>query len=678
MKLILNILTALSLLLILGCSLRGEDVNTRIQDLRDKMNPYQYDETYIVETKKLRDGNQKSLMAHVAYITARGGSKTMLAEYKRLLSENKSAFYEYLVLRAELSFLSYRDMAKRNEVVEKLEKLALENEFFKAEGIFDLCSGFYLLRDKKKKRKYVEELLKKKPNYRPYQKLMALNFNANDEAKDIIRVCEKELKGPHFDSAFCRHIEDLNEDNAKELLTKRDELLELMVEKALKNKFEFRRDDVWNTLHAIGEAGSGKAVTLKKSFTEKVLNKDPKWLPRESYRLYYGEDIDYQDFEFILKVGKLHKEIDFDKRVNAFEGLLKQKIDKKKQSQLLSGLGHAYLNPANQNKEKAFKYFVQANEYEALGSYSTGMLLDLILELNKDPDIGLMIVEDRLETVLSESQKNLDRDRNIDDFIEYSKSDLASYHAYRGRFFLKKKQEDKARLAFLESFQMKEGELSAYFLAELYKEKNPLVAIDFLGYSIKSRDSRDPMSEELSKKRDALFKKLYHKYYGKKLKRSELLAVYEDKNEKESKKDALHAFIGKPLVTDKLADFRGGDYDWDKLKGKKVILSFWATWCTPCFQEMAVLNKLHKEGKIKDLKIVGVCTDGIAQKKKVAKILKNGGIEFDILLDDGTFKNKYLVAAIPSMFFLDKTGKYIKQKTGYSPKLEEEILKLFK
>ena len=184
------------------------------------------------------------------------------------------------------------------------------------------------------------------------------------------------------------------------------------------------------------------------------------------------------------------------------------------------------------------------------------------------------------------------------------------------------------------------------------------------------------MEEELSKKRDALFKKLYRKYFRKGIKREELLAEYQSKEEEE--KSSQHIFVGKPLVKEKIADFRGGDYDWDSLKGKKVILSFWATWCTPCFQEMAVLNKIQKEGKIKDLKIVGVCTDGIAQKKKVKKILKNGGIDFDILLDDGTFKNKYLVAAIPSMFFLGESGKFIKQKTGYSPKLEEEILKLFK
>lgn len=365
-----------------------------------------------------------------------------------------------------------------------------------------------------------------------------------------------------------------------------------------------------------------------------------------------------------------------------FEGLLKgdngKKPSKKSQAQVLSSLGLAYLNPANSDKEKAFKFLIQANEYEPLSSYSTMMLLDLILDLKKDPDIGLMIVEDRLETSLEESEKmSLKSSKEVGDFFKYSKMDKSSLHNFRGRLFLEKGQKDKARLAFLESFQFKETETAAYYLGELYQESNPMVAIDFLALSLKHRSEKMPMKDELSKKRDKLLTKLYKKFFARDLDKEQLLALY-DNQHKEEGHDAPHAFVGKPLVTDKIADFKGGDYDWAKLKGKKVILSFWATWCTPCFQEMAVLNKIQKEGKIKDLKIVGVCTDGLEQKKKVKKILKNGGIEFDILLDDGTFKNKYLVAAIPSMFFLNEQGSFIKQKTGYSPELEKEILKLFK
>lgn len=674
----------LSLLLVLiitvsACSLRGADVHQQLSDLNDKADRYQFDATYMLGTKKLRDKNPTSLTAHAGYIHARRGSKAMMAEYASLAQKKKSPLFDYLALRAKLTGVGYREMAKRNELVDKMEKLALANESIKEEALYDLCTGFYLLRDKKKIRNYAELLLKKKPNFLPYKQLMSRVLVPHDEAKKIVSSCEEGLKGSRFDLGLCVKIRELNEENAKGLVDKRNALLEKMVVKSFKKRSKL--SSVWEVLHSLSEAGDEKARALKEKLVQEALSKDTDWLPREVYRKYYG-DIDYSDFEFILQIAAISKELDFKKRVADFEGLLKSQNgkmpSKKRQAQVLSSLGLAYLNPANSDKEKAFKFLIQANEYEPLSSYSTMMLLDLILDLKKDPDIGLMIVEDRLETSLEESEKmSLESSKEVGDFFKYSKMDKSSLHNFRGRLFLEKGQKDKARLSFLESFQFKETETAAYYLGELYQESNPMVAIDFLALSLKHRSEKMPMKDELSKKRDQLLTKLYKKFFSRDLDKEQLLALY-DNQQKEEGHDAPHAFVGKPLVTDKVADFKGGDYDWAKLKGKKVILSFWATWCTPCFQEMAVLNKIQKEGKIKDLKIVGVCTDGLEQKKKVKKILKNGGIEFDILLDDGTFKNKYLVAAIPSMFFLNEQGQFIKQKTGYSPELEKEILKLFK
>jgi peroxiredoxin len=89
------------------------------------------------------------------------------------------------------------------------------------------------------------------------------------------------------------------------------------------------------------------------------------------------------------------------------------------------------------------------------------------------------------------------------------------------------------------------------------------------------------------------------------------------------------------------------------LKGKKIMLNFWATWCPPCKAEMPDLEKLYKQ-KDEDLVILAVNIDPQLDVKGFAD---EYGITFPILLDDDDSVNEaYQILSIPTTYFIDREG----------------------
>lgn len=93
----------------------------------------------------------------------------------------------------------------------------------------------------------------------------------------------------------------------------------------------------------------------------------------------------------------------------------------------------------------------------------------------------------------------------------------------------------------------------------------------------------------------------------------------------------------------------------DDLKGKVVIIRFWADWCSSCAEEMPALESLYKELKGKGLFIVAV---NVGQtKEKVEAFVNKKKITYSVLLDQDTkTARKYGVVGLPKTFILDKKG----------------------
>ena len=100
------------------------------------------------------------------------------------------------------------------------------------------------------------------------------------------------------------------------------------------------------------------------------------------------------------------------------------------------------------------------------------------------------------------------------------------------------------------------------------------------------------------------------------------------------------------------------------LRGKAVLLNFWATYCGPCKIEMPWFVELQKEYGPQGFQIVGVAMDD-ASLEDIAKFAKEMGVNYPILLGKESVGQSYGgVSVLPTTFFLDRDGKLIAREFG--------------
>ena len=113
-----------------------------------------------------------------------------------------------------------------------------------------------------------------------------------------------------------------------------------------------------------------------------------------------------------------------------------------------------------------------------------------------------------------------------------------------------------------------------------------------------------------------------------------------------------------PNVGDRAIDFKldtlGGDsITLSELKGKKVIVNFWATWCPPCKEEMPILEEYYKKYG-KDVEILAINIDPQYNVKEYQKTM---GLTFPILLDnEDKINNAYDILTVPTTFIINEQG----------------------
>ena len=122
--------------------------------------------------------------------------------------------------------------------------------------------------------------------------------------------------------------------------------------------------------------------------------------------------------------------------------------------------------------------------------------------------------------------------------------------------------------------------------------------------------------------------------------------------------------------------FDGSKLTLADLKGKVVLVNFWATWCPPCRQELKVVEKeLINRFKGKDFVFLPI-SRGEA-KKTVEAFRKQNGYTFPMGLDPKqTIYKKYASNYIPRNFVVGKDGKVIYVSVGYEPKEFAEMVEV--
>jgi peroxiredoxin len=109
----------------------------------------------------------------------------------------------------------------------------------------------------------------------------------------------------------------------------------------------------------------------------------------------------------------------------------------------------------------------------------------------------------------------------------------------------------------------------------------------------------------------------------------------------------------------KLADLNEKTWALKDLRGKVVLVNFWATWCPPCRKEMPDLEKLYKQFKDQGLIILAISDENAG---KVKPFVAEQKVTYPILLDPGRKVNVlFQVEGIPKTFVYDRSGKMVAQ-----------------
>ena len=105
-----------------------------------------------------------------------------------------------------------------------------------------------------------------------------------------------------------------------------------------------------------------------------------------------------------------------------------------------------------------------------------------------------------------------------------------------------------------------------------------------------------------------------------------------------------------------MPDQTGANVELAALKGKVVLVDFWASWCGPCKKEMPVLEALNVKYAAQGLVIVGVNID--SSSKKMNKFLKGTPVSFRIVHDRKlVVANRYEPETMPTSYFIGRDGK---------------------
>jgi len=137
---------------------------------------------------------------------------------------------------------------------------------------------------------------------------------------------------------------------------------------------------------------------------------------------------------------------------------------------------------------------------------------------------------------------------------------------------------------------------------------------------------------------------------------------------------ASHAALeGKPMPALSAVGWINGQPTSADLKGKVVVLDFYATWCGPCMKAIPHNNEMLKNYKSKGLTLLGICTSDRGQEKYAANA-KEHGVQYPVARDpQGKTAQAYRASYFPTYVVIDRKG--IVRAIGLQPQYVETVVK---
>lgn len=121
--------------------------------------------------------------------------------------------------------------------------------------------------------------------------------------------------------------------------------------------------------------------------------------------------------------------------------------------------------------------------------------------------------------------------------------------------------------------------------------------------------------------------------------------------------------------------FNTGDIQND---GKPIIISFWATWCSPCKRELNTIAEDYVDWQDETgVKLIAISIDDARNMQKVKPYVDGQSWDYEVYLDpNADFKRAMNVNNVPHTFLIDGEGNIVWQHNSYQPGDEEELYEL--
>jgi peroxiredoxin len=149
-------------------------------------------------------------------------------------------------------------------------------------------------------------------------------------------------------------------------------------------------------------------------------------------------------------------------------------------------------------------------------------------------------------------------------------------------------------------------------------------------------------------------------YYG-----ISIYAAYKLMSDMDSRgTEKFSEFIGTESTDFTMTDIQGNAIKLSELRGRRVILDFWATWCPPCKKEIPHFIELRKEVESDKLAIIGISDEDTGTLRKFSD---ENQINYTIATADDLPAPYSDIVSIPTTFFIDSKGIIQSVFTGYHP-----------
>ena len=114
-------------------------------------------------------------------------------------------------------------------------------------------------------------------------------------------------------------------------------------------------------------------------------------------------------------------------------------------------------------------------------------------------------------------------------------------------------------------------------------------------------------------------------------------------------------------------------------KDKITILSFWASWCVPCINELDAISEVYEDWQEDfNMELIAISTDDARTQKRIRPMVNGKGWPYKILLDKNQeLKRALNISTLPQIIIL-KDSKIIYIHSGYSPGVEDEFYDIIK